>query len=125
MPGVTTNPPSQSWRMYRTFLVSKRHQADTMTERAVEYRRLIVGTALAIVLTEPLTAQSRDTVSLEITVGASRGWGGRRNYIGEGGLAREITLGIRARPGDESRPEACTWHTAAVKCPLRGLVFNP
>ena len=62
--------------------------------------KLIVRVALAIVLAQPLTAQSRDTVSLEITVGASRGWGGGRNYIGEGGVAGEITLGIRARPGD-------------------------
>jgi len=58
----------------------------------------VVVAVLALPLAGPAAAQARDTVSLDATIGASAGSGGRQPYYGSGDIAGEVTLGIRFHP---------------------------
>lgn len=56
------------------------------------YRRLIFGMALGLAIAEPLSAQSPDSLSLDLTLGLSAGSSNRDNYYHPGAAAVEFTL---------------------------------
>jgi hypothetical protein len=72
------------------------------------YSRSFVGIALTFVIAVPLAAQSTHGPSLDVTIGASNGWGGK--YFSRGGVAGEITL----------VPDHETWRIAALTVGGRG-----
>ena len=54
------------------------------------YRRLNIVIALLVIANAPLGAQAARPFSMDVTVGASTGWGGR--YFSRPGVAAEVTL---------------------------------
>jgi hypothetical protein len=60
--------------------------------------RIIVSVALAVGLAPPLSAQALDSLTLEATVGASLGSGGRQPYANSGGIAGEVIFAVRPHP---------------------------
>jgi hypothetical protein len=62
------------------------------------HRPFVFNVALAIVLAGSLQAQSRDSLSLDATIGPSVGSGGRRPYYSSNDIAGELTLTFRPHP---------------------------
>src|SRR5512146_1736884 len=62
------------------------------------YPPVVLIIALAIVLVGPLQAQSRDSLSLDATLGPSIGSGGRGPYYSSDDVAGELTLTFRPHP---------------------------
>jgi hypothetical protein len=58
----------------------------------------IVAVALTLPFAQPAAAQARDSLSLDATIGASTGLGGRRPYYNSGDIAAEMTLAFRFHP---------------------------
>lgn len=65
-------------------------------------RWIVLRVILAMTLASPLSAQSHDSVSLDVTLGASTGYGGRRPYYASDDVAGEITLAVRPHPDRSS-----------------------
>ena len=57
-------------------------------------RRLIFGLALVLGLAKPLSAQTPDLISVDLSVGPSNGSGTRENYYLPGTAAAEFTIAI-------------------------------
>src|SRR5215831_1453793 len=60
-------------------------------------RWTVVSVALTLSFARPTAAQTRESLSLDATIGASAG-SGRRQYYGSGDFAGEVTLGLRFHP---------------------------
>lgn len=66
-------------------------------------RRIGLAVALVVSVAPSLAAQSRDPLSLDVTLGPSTGSGGRRHYYDSADVGVEITLAVRPHP---DRPSA-------------------
>jgi hypothetical protein len=66
------------------------------------HQNIVFSIALTFMIASPLSAQARDSLSLDATVGSSVGSGGRHHHNDDGGIGGELTLTVRPHPDRET-----------------------
>ena len=75
-----------------------KHERSTFVSPFAVCCRIVFVVAVAASVAPPLAAQSRDRLSLDVTLGPSTGSGGRRYYYDSADMGAEITLALRPHP---------------------------
>jgi hypothetical protein len=70
----------------------------TLVSLIAAHCRIVFAVGLVASVAPSLAAQSRDSLSLDVTLGPSSGSGGRRYYYDSADIAGEITLALRPHP---------------------------